>query len=308
MALIWQPIFKNFLRCPVVYVAPNLIKMPVDQERRRVTFRKLDRQLAKLGKKPSPESIHKFRTYSRRIEVLLDELVADPGRNEKKLVKLLGRTRKKAGHVRDLDVQIALLRNLKFPQDMGRKSQLLAALTEERVRRETKLEHEFEHKAIREVQRRLKRSAADMSAAKSVEPLAVAVRKLSDLVRDNSMVTEKRLHQYRIVGKRVRYLAEFAGKGLETEHFVEQLKLVQDVIGDWHDWLKLTQHAEELLGGARNSSLVAMLRNITQAKFRQAVSSLTGWKSIAATERPTLFGATSRTKTTPPAGTAPAAA
>jgi len=47
------------------------------------------------------------------------------------------------------------------------------------------------------------------------------------------------------------------------------------VIGDWHDWLKLTEKAERLLGDVQQSALVAMLRNVTQAKFRQSVRIVT---------------------------------
>src|SRR5207245_264853 len=118
--------------------------MPVDQERRRLPFQKLTRQLTKLATKPAPENVHKFRTYCRRVEALLDQLVPEPNRNDKKLLKLLGRLRKKAGRVRDLDVQIASLRNLRIPQDPGRKSQLMRALAEERAQREKKLGKAFD--------------------------------------------------------------------------------------------------------------------------------------------------------------------
>ncbi len=64
---------------------------------------------------------------------------------------------------------------------------------------------------------------------------------------------------------------------------MDQLKHMQDVIGDWHDWLKLTQRAEQLFGGVRDSALVAMLRNVTQAKFRQSVDAV-------AETRASLFG------------------
>jgi hypothetical protein len=49
---------------------------------------------------------------------------------------------------------------------------------------------------------------------------------------------------------------------------------MQDVIGDWHDWLKLTQKAEDLIGDVRDSAMVAMLRNVTQAKFRQSLDAV----------------------------------
>jgi CHAD domain-containing protein len=88
------------------------------------------------------------------------------------------------------------------------------------------------------------------------------------------MLTEKTLHQYRVIGKRARYIAELADQNPEATRIVEQLKHMQDVIGDWHDWLKLTQKAEALFGGIRDSALVALLRNVTQAKFRQSVDAV----------------------------------
>src|ERR1700744_1061177 len=114
--------------------------MPVDQKRSRLAFQKLDRQLSKLSAGPAPSNVHKFRTYGRRIEAMLDALVAHPNRNDRKLLKLLARLRKKAGCVRDLDVQISSLRSLKVPQEAAQKSELIHALVEERREREKKLE------------------------------------------------------------------------------------------------------------------------------------------------------------------------
>ena len=84
----------------------------------------------------SPENVHKFRTSSRRVEVLVSDLAEQRSGNDKKLLKLLARLRKKAGRVRDLDVQSAALRSLKIPQEPGRKSQLMRTLAEERSQRE----------------------------------------------------------------------------------------------------------------------------------------------------------------------------
>jgi CHAD domain-containing protein len=102
--------------------------MPLDQESTRLILRKLSRQLGKLASKPAPENIHRFRTSSRRAEVLVADLAEERSRNDKKLMRLLGRLRKKAGRVRDLDVEIAALRSLKIPQEPLRKSQLMRTL------------------------------------------------------------------------------------------------------------------------------------------------------------------------------------
>src|SRR5437879_11196931 len=118
--------------------------MPVDSKKSRLAFQKLNRHLSKLTTKTAPKSVHKFRTYSRRVETLVGELAREQSRNDKKLLKLLARLRKKAGRVRDLDVQIASLRSLKIPQEAERKSKLLRVLADERSARERRRERAFE--------------------------------------------------------------------------------------------------------------------------------------------------------------------
>jgi CHAD domain-containing protein len=103
---------------------------------------------------------------------------------------------------------------------------------------------------------------------------------LAELDRDRAPLTEKRMHQYRLLGKRVRYLAEFAGRNAESMPFIQEMKRMQDVIGDWHDWLELTNRAEGSFGRAHDSSLVAVLQNLTRAKFRQAVRVLSEVRNV----------------------------
>jgi CHAD domain-containing protein len=248
--------------------------MPIDLKRSRLAFQRLGRELTKFVKNPSPESVHKFRTNSRRVETLLNEVASERNRNHKKVLKVLLRLRKKAGRVRDLDVEIASLRSLKIPGGNGHKSQFVDELVQERSRRERKLAKAFNRDTAVELRKRLKRAAGEIKIPKDSEPVALTLSKLTKLGRDHVTLTEKTLHQYRIIGKRARYIAELADGDAEASRVVEQLKRMQDVIGDWHDWLKLTQRAEALFGGVQESALVAMLRNVTQAKFRQSVDAV----------------------------------
>jgi CHAD domain-containing protein len=259
--------------------------MSIDAKRSRLTFQRLGRELTRLAKHPAPASVHKFRTNSRRAEALLSEVVPELTRNNKKLLKSLSRLRKKAGRVRDLDVEIASLRSLKIPGGNGHKSQFVDALIQERGRRENKLAKAFSRDTAAEVGKRLRRAANELDIPKSVDPLSLALLKLAQLGRDHAVLTEKTLHQYRIVGKRARYIAELADPSAEAARVVEQLKHMQDVIGDWHDWLKLTQKAEALFGGIRDSALVAMLRNVTQAKFRQSVDAVAETRAAISNQR-----------------------
>ncbi len=249
--------------------------MSIDLKRSRLAFQKLGREVTRLAKKPVPESVHKFRTNSRRVEALLSEVAPELTRNDKKLLKLLSRLRKKAGRVRDLDVEIGSLQSLKIPGGNGHKSQFVDALVDERGKREQKLIKAFDRQTATEVRKRLKRAEGEIEIPKDIEPLTVTLNKLAKLGREHVTLSERTLHQYRIIGKRARYIAELADHDPEAKRIVHELKHMQDVIGDWHDWLKLTQRAEALFGGVRDSSLVAMLRNVTQAKFRQSVDAVT---------------------------------
>ena len=259
--------------------------MLLDRDHIRTTIRKLSRQLSKLSARPTPESVHKFRTSSRRLEVLVADLAKKRSRNDTKLLKQLARLRKKAGRIRDLDAQSSALRSLKIPQQPGRKSQLMSTMAEERARRERKLVRALNKKAVADVSKRLKRAASDLEIPKSVDPLALAMQRVTELELEPGAVTEKTLHRFRIVGKRARYIAELSNNP-ESTRLVEQLKHMQDVIGDWHDWLQLTERAEKLFGGVQDSALVAALRNLTRAKFRQAVHTLTETRATLANKRP----------------------
>jgi CHAD domain-containing protein len=248
--------------------------MSIDPQRMHAVFQKLERDLIKLSSKPQPDSVHRFRTGTRRLQILLGKLSPKLDRNQKKLLKLLGRIRKRAGKVRDLDVQSAALRSLKVPREPRRKVQLVNQLIELRAQQEKKLRKAVDKTSVREIRKRLKRAAGRFDLKTSRDPLAVAKAMLETVDRAGAPLTETVLHQYRILSKRARYAAEFANPSPQADQFIAQLKRIQDASGDWHDWLTLTQTANQHLGDVRESPLVAELHNVTGAKFRRAVAVL----------------------------------
>jgi len=256
--------------------------MSIVPQRSRAVFQKLERDLAKLSSKSPAESVHRFRTGTRRLQILLGELSPKLDRNEKKLLKRLARIRKRAGKVRDLDVQLAVLRSFKFPRRPRHKTQLINSLIELRSRQEKKLRKEVDAAAIREIGKRLKRAATHFNPKTARDPLAVAKAMLAKLDAANAPVTEAVLHQYRILSKRARYAAEFAGPSPEAASFISAIKALQDALGDWHDWLTLTQTASKHLGEVRESPMVAELHNVTGAKYRHAVAALSHMRTQSA--------------------------
>jgi CHAD domain-containing protein len=248
--------------------------MSITPKRSGEVFQKLERDVIKLSSKPQAEDVHRFRTGTRRMQILLGELSPHLDRNQKKLLKELGRIRRRAGKVRDLDVQLTALRNLKIPQEPRRKTQLIHHLIELRGEQEKKLRKEVDAKAVREIRKRLKRARKSFRPEASRDPLAVARAMLERVDRAGAPLTEAVLHQYRILSKRARYAAEFSDQSAEAAKFIAGLKRIQDAVGDWHDWLTLTQTARKDLGEVRESPLVAELHNVTGAKFRHAVAVL----------------------------------
>jgi CHAD domain-containing protein len=284
--------------------------MSIAPKRSRVVFQKLEQDLVKLSSKPRAENVHRFRTGTRRLQILLGELSPKLDRNQKKLLKLLGRIRKRAGKVRDLDVQLAALRSLKLPGEPRRKTQLVNRLIELRAQQEKKLRKAVDEDGVREIRKRLKRAGKNFNPETSRDPLTVARGMLEEIRRrddrGDAPVTEELLHEYRILSKRARYAAEFAEPSATAEQFIADMKRIQDALGDWHDWLTLTQTASEHLGEVRESAVVAELHNVTGAKFRHAVSVLLPMraKPAPALEHPVHAPDRAKAKPTRPATSA----
>ncbi len=267
--------------------------MPVDHQRTRHLFIKLNRLLSRVPARPTPEAVHQLRTTTRRVEALLEALAPESDRNQRKLARSLKRLRRRAGRIRDLDVHQAALRSLKIGRDTTRKQQLTTELAERRSRQERKLLKRLDNLSIQELRRRLRRAAqlalgpaaagpkpAPASARRSrpalrpkplEEPLAQALRMFGRLARETGPLTDANLHQFRTRCKRIRYVAEIGGDRRVVQNVVKEFKRLQDAVGTWHDWLTLTQTADKLFAGVSDSALLNALQNITRAKFVEAL-------------------------------------
>jgi CHAD domain-containing protein len=247
------------------HAAANPIQHQTD-----LVFTRMSRYVGRLAKDAKPENVHRFRTNSRRLEALVDELAPENG-NSKKLLKQLSKLRKRAGKVRDLDVQIAFLKELKIPDRQNHRAQLLDMLVEEQARRSKKLTKKFDVEKVKRLRKRLRKTEAAVTVD-GIDPLKLALSRLPK--PSATPATQKMLHAARIAAKRARYLAELAADSPDAKIFVAELKKAQDEIGHWHDVLKLSERAERLFGGVHDSPLVAALANISRARFRRAANGL----------------------------------
>jgi CHAD domain-containing protein len=263
--------------------------MAIAGERVRAVFKKVERDLSNLASEQRAENVHSFRTSTRRLQTLLEELIAERNRNQKKLLKLLDGIRRRAGKVRNIDVQLAALRSVKIAQEPRRKTQLTQALLELRAKHEKKLRKALTKQNIGEIEKRIRRVAEEFKNKKEAQgkvkreagrdPLLVArtimARALVSRAASKAALDESSLHERRILIKRARYAAEFAPKSAEATQIISQLQRLQDALGNWHDWQSLTNTAQKRLGDVRQSSLVAALHNTTGGKLRSAMAALT---------------------------------
>jgi len=250
------------------------------QNQSRLVFDRMNRSIGRLSKNLTPENVHHFRTNSRRVEAVIDALAPET-RNKKKTLKLVGKLRKRAGKVRDIDVQIALLKELKMPDRQNHRLQLLELLNEEHARRTKKLRKAADSSTLQELRKRLRREQESVKLD-GVDPLRLAVSALPRV--GQSPLTEKTLHVFRIGAKNARYVAELAGENPAAKAFVDELKRAQDAAGEWHDALKLNERAQRRFGSASESALVSVLQNISRARFRGASQTLTS--AVATLSRP----------------------
>src|SRR5579863_3149192 len=168
----------------------NGLTVTPEQKQGRLVFARMSRFTGRLAKDTKTDDVHRFRTNSRRVEALVAELVPENG-NKKKLLKLLSKLRKRAGRVRDLDVQIGFLKNLRVPDRQNHRAQLLELLAEEHGRRSKKLAKSFDVETVRELRKRLRRAQSEIKLD-GIDALKLAVSRLPK--PGQAPMTEKMLH------------------------------------------------------------------------------------------------------------------
>jgi CHAD domain-containing protein len=257
--------------------------MAISSEHVQRIFRKTERELDRLSSEKHAKAVHGFRTSARRLETLLEEIAPHRDRHRKKLLKMLSAIRRRAGRVRDLDVQLEALRSLKVPQEPRRKTQLMQSLIELRRKREARLRKLLRKQDIRDIHKRFKQAYKAFETEGARDPLAVARQMLASAITTGSSLDAEKLHRCRIAVKRARYAAELAQKSPAATRFMAELKRMQDALGNWHDWQLLTETARQRLGEVNQSSLVAVLHNVTQGKFRQAVKVVSAPETVRGT-------------------------
>src|SRR5437879_3214065 len=243
------------LHLPPHLTLSEAIYMSLDPNRIQKTVRKLRKLVKKSPKRPTPDQVHDLRTHARRFEATADALHLDSRRNERRLLLILSRLRKRAGKVRDMDVHTDHASDLHATQDQDCLIQLLEHLGSARYRQAKKLSREMRENGPT-LRRRLQRTAARLKKLmpdhaknggggkknnREVElasEAAATALKLAAELENPPALNKNNLHPYRIKIKELRNILQLADHPGDKK-FLDALGEVKDAIGEWHDWEEL---------------------------------------------------------------------
>lgn len=225
-----------------------------------------------LGDEPSVGAVHRLRTTIRRVETLLPS--ADEAGRERKLRKQLGRIRRRAGRVRDVDVHAKALRSVPRTVAPAARDEVRAALHEARDKRRRRLANAVEAECDRGLVKRLRRAmarAADVphDHTEGAAVVADVIAEFERIVAAASPLGAANLHRLRIAIKHLRYRVEPFVADADAAYVVGELKRAQDAIGTWHDWATLEERTIDVLGAAEGP-LVAAVRARTAVELAKA--------------------------------------
>lgn len=262
--------------------------MPLDRAELKSRVKKLRKSLKGFPSNPTVDEVHDLRTRTRRVESILHGLELDSSGSDAKLLAGLKPIRKRAGKVRDMDVLTSHIVGLGTNDDPNCVVRLVHHLGNKRERQADRL-HDTVHRNAAELRARLKKAQRKLgsvvdSFAKSrfeldgrgseqapLHAMSTALL-LSKELAGVRRLGRNNLHAYRIQVKRLRYVLEMASSDSGPEHeFVDELKTVQDAIGEWHDWLQLTDIAHDVLQGDSDCKLLKMIQQTGERKFGDAM-------------------------------------
>jgi CHAD domain-containing protein len=254
--------------------------MTLLEKRMRGLTGDLSAAVSDLAGEITPRSVHRLRTTIRRIESLISYSHPDLDKKLERSLEKLADLRRRAGKVRDHDVQIGLLGALANGSTARDRKTLGELLGKKRDRQALRLASAI--KRIRDSKffarmNRIAEKSCMEPGTRPLAPLEEAKAQLAAMASDFSThepLKIKRLHEARVRLKRIRYVAELAEESTEQKKFVRELKAVQDLVGDWHDWLELTATAEKRFSDRVNCALLREVRALLAARHSAAVSAL----------------------------------
>jgi CHAD domain-containing protein len=232
--------------------------------------------VANLRQRPTSKGAHFYRTSLRRFQAWSDVFHPHIDAEQKLALKFLNRLRKATGKLRDSEVHRGLLDQL-VDVNAKQKRQLETELKSGRKASRKKLKTLLRDSMLTHLWRMLRAldEPSELDEKAESHPIAgmhtLALDEYRAYIERRGPLSLDNLHEYRLQCKRFRYIAELAGDTPGALELVHAWKNVQDVIGEWHDYLTLSELAQELLGNSELYSSLVELRDKKQAKSIAAV-------------------------------------
>lgn len=249
-------------------------------QRKKSLLTEFSRAFYKLRVGISPKRVHRLRATIRRAESFISLAHPQLGRKQEKLVEELIELRKRAGRVRNLDVQIRLLGSIANGSTASDRRVLVQMFKAKREKQSGRLLSLLKKLDKLELVGRLEKLLSKISLIddgnKPIDPLEQARKEFSRLVSEipAGNLKPRLVDGLRLGLKRIRYTAELADASDAQRQFLETIKPVQDAIGEWHDWEALVKTAEEQFGERVNCPLLVEMRSLFAAKYSAASSAV----------------------------------
>ena len=129
--------------------------MPVPSDKKPNLLTNLRRILRQVTRDPKPKVVHQLRTTIRRTEALWQAHRLETSGKSRALARQFAKLRRRAGKVRDLDVQLQLLDSVNIGGRAGAKDRLERALEDKRRSQEKKLLGELDGKGLKKLLKRM---------------------------------------------------------------------------------------------------------------------------------------------------------
>lgn len=243
----------------------------------------LSSSIARLKGDTSAKAVHRLRTTTRRMESLIDYLHPELTHKQTAALAALGALRQRAGKVRDLDVQMELLKlgigNGSATLDRKNLTQFMQGKRDRQAERLVTAARKLERSKLFTHLQKIQAQAMQQpdSFGDAASPLRQAETHLTELTAEfasHSKLKPRRLHALRTSLKLTRYQAELAGDSTEQRQFVARMKTVQDALGEWHDWEALCKVAEKFFRDRANCPLLVEARALYASKYSAALSAV----------------------------------
>jgi CHAD domain-containing protein len=218
--------------------------------------------------------VHELRTGARNLETAFVTLGLDSKRGIDSLRRDLEKIRRLAGSLRDMDVLTAAALNVDRRGEQDCLVRLLESLGAERSKRARKLRAAIakrRRRFLRSLERGLDRVERATEDADTVPGAVARAVQVSSKLSRPGRLTRKNLHEYRLEVKKLRDILRLSDRAADVA-LVPKLEEVKDAIGDWHDWVELTDVALDVLDHGASCQLTKRLAATRDTNYKRALS------------------------------------